>query len=133
MRDTAAGVAALGRLEDEDLEGLATRGILQQARSLQGWAETALPQTLVERLSTGEAALVEDICRQSSAPAGAADCIRVLQQLRLDRERAAVKREIDRLQELGPSADEQSMNALLVRSRELKQRIESLMEAESRS
>jgi DNA primase len=133
MRDTAAGLAALGRLEDEDLEGLATRGILQQARSLQGWAETALPQTLVERLSTGEAALVEDICRQSSAPAGAADCIRVLQQLRLDRERAAVKREIDRLQELGPSADEQSMNALLVRSRELKQRIESLMEAESRS
>ncbi|MEN3337425.1 MAG: primase [Acidobacteriota bacterium] len=133
MRDTAAGMAALAHLEDADLEGLATRGILQQARSLQGWAETALPPTLVERLSTGEAGLVQDICRQSSAPAGAADCIRVLQQLRLDRERAAVKREIDRLQELGPSADEQSMNALLVKSRELKQRIESLMEAESRS
>jgi hypothetical protein len=57
----------------------------------------------------------------------------VLQQLRLDRERAAIKREIDRLQEAGPSADEQRMNALLVRSRELKQQIELLMEAESRS
>jgi hypothetical protein len=57
----------------------------------------------------------------------------VLQQLRLDRERAAIKREIGRLQDEGPSADEQKMNALLVKSRELKQQIESLMEAESRS
>ena len=48
-------------------------------------------------------------------------------------ERAAIKREIGRLQDEGPSADEQKMNALLVRSRELKQQIESLMEAESRS
>ncbi len=133
MRDTPSGMAALGRLQDEDLDGLATRGILQQARSLQGWADTALPQTLMERLTTGEAGLVQEICRQSGAPAGAADCIRVLQQLRLDRERAAIKREIDRLQDQGPSADEDRMNALLVKSRELKQRIESLMEAESRS
>ena len=133
MRDTPAGMAALERLHEDDLEGLATRGILQQARSLQGWAETALPETLLERLNTGEAALVNEICRHSSAPAGAADCVRVLQQLRLDRERAAIKREIDRLQEAGPSADEQRMNALLVRSRELKQQIELLMEAESRS
>jgi DNA primase len=133
MRDTPSGMAALERLHEEDFEGLATRAILQQARSLQGWAETALPEALLERLTTGEAALVQEICHHSSAPAGAADCVRVLQQLRLDRERAAIKREIDRLQEAGPSADEQRMNALLVRSRELKQQIESLMEAESRS
>jgi DNA primase len=133
MRDTPSGMAALARLGDDDFDGLATRGILQQARSLQGWPETSLPQTLVERLSSGEAAIVEEICRHPSAPSAAADCVRVLQQLRLDRERAAIKQEIGRLQDEGPSADEQKMNALLVKSRELKQQIESLMEAESRS
>jgi DNA primase len=133
MRDTASGVAALNQLEEADFEGLATRGILQQARSLQGWPESALPQTLAERLSKGEAALVDEICRHPSAPSGAADCVKVLQQLRLDRERAAIRREIDRLQEAGPAADEGRMNALLIRSRELKQQIESLMEAERRS
>jgi DNA primase len=133
MRNTPAGMAALEHLGDEDFDGLVTRGILQQARSLQGWPETSLPQTLVERLSKGESALVDEICRHSSAPSAAADCVKVLQQLRLDRERAAVKREIDRLQNEGPSADDGKMNALLVKSRELKQRIESLMEAESRS
>jgi DNA primase len=133
MRDTPSGMAALARLGEDDFDGLTTRGILQQARSLQGWPEASLPQTLVERLSSGEAAVVAEICRHPSAPSAAADCVRVLQQLRLDRERAAIKREIGRLQDEGPSADEQKMNALLVKSRELKQQIESLMEAESRS
>jgi DNA primase len=134
MRDTPSGTAALGRLDNEDFEGLATRGILQQARSLQGWPETAFPQTLVERLSKGEVALVDEICGHSKPPSlVATDCVKVLQQLRMDRERAAIQREIDRLQEAGPSADEARMNALLIRSLELKQQIESLMEADSRS
>lgn len=129
MKDTPAGLLALAELEDGDLDGLATGGILQQARSLQGWPEASLPQTLIERLTKGEAGLVAEICRQSSAPSGAADCVKVLKKLRLDRERAAVNREIDALQEQGPEADDRRMNALLVRSRELKQQIESLMEA----
>ena len=129
MKDTPAGLLALAELEDGDLDGLATGGILRQARSLQGWPEASLPQTLIERLTKGEAGLVAEICRQSSAPSGAADCVKVLKKLRLDRERAAVNREIDALQEQGPEADDRRMNALLVKSRELKQRIESLMEA----
>jgi DNA primase len=132
MRDTRSGMAALGKLEDEDLEGLTAAGILQQARSLQGWPEASLPRTLLERLNGREAVLVEEICRHTSAPSAASDCVRVLQRLRLDRERAAVKREIDHLQEQGPAADDRQMNALLMKSRELKQRIELLMEAEVR-
>jgi DNA primase len=132
VRDTRAGMAALAELEEGDLEGLATGDILEQARSLQGWPEASLPQALVERLNKGEAGLVEEICRQPSAPSGASDCIKVLKKLRLDRERAAVRQEIERLQEAGPAADEGRMNALLVTSRELKQRIELLMEADSR-
>lgn len=132
MRDTPSGMAALAELEEDDCDGLVTRGILQQARSLQGWPAPSLPPALVERLSTGEAALVQEICAHPTAPSAAADCVKVLRQLRLDRERAAIQREISRLQEQGPSADDARMNALLVRSRELKQRIELLMEAESR-
>jgi DNA primase len=133
VRDTRAGMAALAELEDGDLEGLATSGILEQARSLQGWPDAALPQALMERLTKGEATLVDEICRQPSAPSAPSDCIRVIKKLRLDRARAAVRQEIERLQEAGPAMDQGRMNALLVTSRELKQRIELLMEADSRS
>ncbi|MEP6914686.1 MAG: DNA primase [Acidobacteriota bacterium] len=133
VRDTTSGMAALAELADGDLEGLATGAILEQARSLQGWPVAALPEALMERLTKGEAGLVEEVCRQPSAPSGASDCIRVIKKLRLDRERAKVRQEIERLQETGSAADNGRMNALLVTSRELKQQIELLMEAESRS
>jgi DNA primase len=131
VRETAGGMAALAELEEGDLEGLATRAILQQARSLQGWPEAALPETLIERLTKGEAGLVADICRQPMAPSAALDCVRVLKKLRLDRERAAIMRDIQRLQEQGGQGDQEQMNALLVASRQLKQRIELLMEDQS--
>ena len=37
----------------KDLEGLATRGVLEQARSLQDWPEETLPPALLERLTKG--------------------------------------------------------------------------------
>jgi DNA primase len=132
LRDPQAGVAALGNLEEGDLDGLATEGILQQARSLQAWPADSLPRTLLERLSTGEAGVVEEIGRQTSPPAAASDCVRALKKLRVDRERADVRREIDRLQAQGDGRDETRINALLVKMRDLSQQRESLMEAESR-
>ena len=42
-------------LEEGDLDGLAAGGIVQQARSLQGWPVDSIPRTLLERLSKGEA------------------------------------------------------------------------------
>lgn len=133
VRDSRSGIAALADLEEQDLDGLAGAGILQQARSLQGWPVDSLPETLRERLSKGESGIVDEICRQPSPPAAASDCVRALKRLRADRERADVQREIDRLQEQGPARDEARIDALLVKKRELSQRIESLMEAESRS
>jgi DNA primase len=133
IRDSRAGIAALADLDARDLDGLASAGILQQARSLQEWPVESLPAALVERLSKGEAGLVEEICAQASPPAAPSECARALKKLSADRERADVQREIDRLQEQGPGRDEVRVNALLVRKRELSQRIESLMEAESRS
>jgi DNA primase len=131
MHDPEAALSALADLEDVDLEGLASRGILAEARSLQDWPAPSLPKTLLERLSQGEAGLIEDISRHRSAPAGAADCVRTLKKLRFDRERAAVQREIDRLQEQGPDRHEQ-IDALWARKKDLLQRIEALMGAEGR-
>ena len=127
MRDPAAAVEALGELETEDLEGLASGPIIEQARSLQGLPAASLPETLLERLSTGEAGLVREIGRQSHAPADAADCVRTLKCLRYDRERAGVQREIDRLQEQGASGHEAQIVALWETKRTLLRRIEALM------
>lgn len=126
FHDSEAALEALVELEGSDLEGLATRDILRQARSLHGWPAGALPDGLVERLSTGEAALVREIAAQSGAPAEAGDCVRTLKRLRYDRERAEVQREIDRLQEAGAAAHENEIVALWERKKHLLQQIEAL-------
>src|SRR6478735_9247430 len=61
MKNPEAAIEALAELDPADLQGLATAGILRQARSLQGWTPGAIPAALLERLSTGEAALVHHI------------------------------------------------------------------------
>ncbi len=125
MKDPEAGLGALLELENEDLEGLATAGILRQARSLQGWPPAGIPGGLLERLSTGETALVRDIAGQQGAPSDdAADCARTLKRLRYDRERAALQREIDRLQEDGAARHEAEIVALWERKKDLLHRIE---------
>jgi DNA primase len=127
MRAPSTGLEALADLESEDLEGLATGQIIEQARSLQGLPAASLPETLLERLSSGEAGLVREISRQSHAPADAVDCIRTLKCLRYDRERADVQREIDRLQEQAADGHEDQIVALWDRKKLLLQRIEALM------
>jgi len=126
MRETAPAVAALELLDPDDLDGLPTREILRQAQSLQAWPAASLPDALLQRLSTGEAAVVAEIARQTGAPAAAADCVRALKRLRYDRERAALQREIDRLQEAGAAAHETEIVALWERKKHLLHRIESL-------
>ena len=133
MKDPAAAVAALSELEDGDLDGLSGIGILQQARSLQGWPADSIPRTLVERLSKGERSVIDEICRQVSPPAGALDCVRALKKLRVERELADLQRELSRVQEQGSGADGGRMDALLIRKQALVQRRESLIEVESRS
>jgi DNA primase len=124
-----SALAALAELEPGDTDSLATRSILEQARSLQEWPPASLPGTLIERLNSGEASLVAEIGRQSHPPAAPVDCVRTLKRLRFDRERAAVQREIDRLQEQGAIVHEAEIVSLLARKRVLAQQIEGLMEA----
>src|SRR4029450_10103030 len=106
--------------------GLATQAILQQARSLQGTPPEALPGTLLERLTKGEAGLVEDLRPPASSPADPADCVRTLKKRRFDRERADVQREIDRLQEEGAARYEEEIVSLWAKKKVLLQRIEAL-------
>lgn len=126
LRRPADGLVALADLEEEDLAGLASREILQQARSLQGLPPESLPSTLVQRLSKGEARLVEELGRPPLAPALPTDCVLALKKRRFDRERAEVQREIDRLQEQGGARFDDQIVALWARKRELLRRIEEM-------
>jgi DNA primase len=127
MKDPEAALGALLELEHQDLDGLATAGILRQARSLQGWPPAGIPGGLLERLSTGESALVREIASEPGAPSeDAADCARTLKRLRYDRERAALQREIDRLQEDGAARHDAEIVALWERKKELLHRLNGL-------
>jgi DNA primase len=126
LHDPTAGAAAVAELDAEDLEGLATRLILEQARSLQELPAGSLPQTLLERLNEMEARLVHDIGRQPHPPGDPHDCVRALKRLRYTRERADVQREIDRLQQEGGVNHDREIVALWDRKRALLHRIESL-------
>ena len=108
------------------MQGLATESILRQARSLRDVPSEALPATLKERLTRGEALLVEELGRPTSCPADPGDCVKALKKRRLDRERAEVQREIDRLQEQGGAGYEDQIMSLWTRKKGLLQRIEAL-------
>jgi DNA primase len=124
MHQIAGAQEALLELEESDLDGLASREILRQARSLQEWPAGSLPEALIERLSKGEAAFVREIARQTGAPGDAADCVRTLKRRRFDRERAEVQREIDRLQEAGAAGHDQEIDALWERKKDILQRLD---------
>jgi DNA primase len=124
IRRTGAAIEALRQLDADDLIGLATRSILEQARSLQDWPEEALPAALLERLTKGEAQVVDEIARAAAMPGDPADCVWALKRLRYTRERAEVQREIDRLQEAGAARHEREIIALWDRKKALARLIE---------
>ena len=126
VHNTGEALVALGELDDEDLEGLATREIFEVARSLHDEPVDLLPSGLLQRLSTVSAQLVTSIAATdtSTAPPGA--CARALKRLRWERERAAIQREINRLQELGATQHGHEIDDLWQRKKDLLHRIEEL-------
>ena len=64
--------------------------------------------------------------RQLDAARSAPDCARAIKRLRCERERAAIQREIDRLQELGAGQHGHEIDALWQRKKNLLHRIEEL-------
>ncbi len=113
-----------------DTDGLATEAILEQARSLQEWPPDVLTGD-ADRASKQWRGLAgrRKSAARATPPPPPADCVRTLKRLRFDRERAAVQREIDRLQEQGAARHEAEIVALWSRKQALLQQIEALMEA----
>jgi DNA primase len=120
------GMAALNVLQDNDLEGLSTRHVLEEARALSDRAPTVLPSALFERLNPVEAHLVTGIASERLPPGPPLSCARELQQLRVEREIAAVQREMDRLQELGTQLHDSEITELWRRKEQLRAQKEEL-------
>jgi hypothetical protein len=73
-----------------------------------------------------DAQLVTSIASQTSPPAPPVECARALKRLRWERERAAIQREIDRLQEMGAARYGREIDALWQKKKDLLHRIERL-------
>ncbi|HUP40101.1 MAG TPA: DNA primase [Vicinamibacterales bacterium] len=119
IHEPEQGLAALKLLQDNDLDGLPTRHILEEARNFAEKPPAMLPTALLERLTSIEAQLVTGIAAEPSAPWSAISCARELQQLRVHREFSAIQREIARLQESGAAPDRHLLEKKLALAREL--------------
>jgi DNA primase len=106
---------ALRDIEDADLAGLACRDILSAARRQASESQANFPAALLGRLSGEEAALVTGIAARFPRPAPAAECVKVLKRRRLEREQLDRTRQIDALQQQGPSANSADIDELLAR------------------
>jgi len=126
FHNTAEACEALGTLDEEDLAQLAGREIFELARNLHKEPVDGLPSALLQRLTTVNAQLVASIAATASPAASPADCVRALKRLRCERERAAIQREIDRLQQLGATEHGHEINDLWQRKKDLLHRIEAL-------
>jgi DNA primase len=127
---TEEAQAALAELDPEDFEQLAGREIFEAAVDLRDQPVERLPSELLRRLSTMNVQLVTGIAGDQAAPVTGpgdlSECARIVKRLRCERERAAIQREIDRLQGLGSGQHGSEINLLLNQKRTLARRIEEL-------
>jgi DNA primase len=126
VHSTGASMAALAELDDEDLDVLAGREVFEVARSLHGQPAELLPSALLQRLSTVNAQLVTSIAAQAAPPASARDNVFAIKKMRWERERAAIQREIDRLQQMGAGQHGSEIDALWQKKKDLMIRIERI-------
>ncbi|MCA1584570.1 MAG: DNA primase [Acidobacteria bacterium] len=93
-----AALAALDLLKDADCEELRSFEVLRVAKSLSGISPAEMPSSLLERLSTTEAQLVTAAASEPEAPVLTPhECVRTLQLACLERKRAEIQDEIDRI------------------------------------
>jgi DNA primase len=124
----AEALPVLDTLEDEDLRVLASRQVLEVARSLQDMPAEAVPSALIQRLSEGDVQLVTGIAAEVAPPVTlVAECVRAVRRLRFDRERADLQRAIDRLQDEGAGWQSAEMTALLKKKEDLRHLMEELI------
>jgi DNA primase len=125
MHRPVEGLAAVGRLEDEDLEGLVSGPVLKLAASLSDVPPDFLPGLLRERLNDDERRMLERAATAAMPPAAAPDCVNAVRRLRIERDREAVQDEIDRL-ESKPSTSNDALAELWARKKEILKRLQEL-------
>ena len=127
VHNSSEALEVLGELDGDDLSHLAAREIFETARSLQATTSpNGLPSALLQRLSTVNAQTVASIAATSTPPAPPRDCGHALKRLRFERERAAIQREIDRLQQMGAGQHGSEIDALWRKKKDLLHQIEQL-------
>jgi DNA primase len=127
VHNSSEGLEALAELGDDDISHLAARDIFELARTLQASTTPhGLPSALLRRLSTVNAQIVAGIAATTTSPAPPLECARALKRLRCERERAAIQREIDRLQELGAREHGDEIDNLWRKKKDLLHQIEQL-------
>jgi len=129
IHEPEPALTVIAELDPLDFEGLAARSVLDLTRKLhdnKGFS----PSVLLERLTLVEAQLVTGIASEPEPPTlSLSACVREFRRHRYERERAAVQREIERLQTQG-AADGGEINTLLARNGDLGRLIQSLVIAE---
>jgi DNA primase len=125
IHNSEEALAAMAELDGDDFSALAGRHIFEVARTLHHPGPYS-PSALMQRLSTVDTQLVSSIAASPIPPAPALDCARVIKRLRCERDRAAIQREIDRLQELGAGQYGHEIDVLWQRKKDLLHRIEDL-------
>jgi DNA primase len=129
VHESPPALTALDGLEPQDLEGLAARSVLDLARKLnedRGFA----PSAFFERLSMVEAQLVTGIASEPRPPTLSVEsCARAFRKARYERERATIRRELERLQSAG-NPNDHDVNTLLARNGDLGRMIQALVISE---
>ncbi|MBA3270971.1 MAG: hypothetical protein H0T71_10710, partial [Acidobacteria bacterium] len=88
---------ALTELEVTDFEGLRSQNLLEKALGLRTKDPEELPAALMEKLSDGEAQLLSQVAAAAQSPSlDLHACVQVLRYSRVERQLAAIQREIDR-------------------------------------
>jgi DNA primase len=124
VHEPATALPPLVRLENDDVEGLRSSGVLRAARELSEHPPDDVPSALLERLSTEEAQLVAAVAAEASPPVlRPDDCADALRYIRLERQRAELQLSIDRAQAHG-GADAGELTDLLQRKLDLQRRLD---------
>ena len=125
MHDPGKALAALDGLETADLDGLASRSVLDLARKLKENGKFSPALFLDHSLS--EAPYITGIASESEAHVhDATECVRELKRRRYTREVAAVQQEIDQLQQRGAPEAPGRLEELLLKKYELIQKMQAL-------
>jgi DNA primase len=115
LNEPEAALDAMAELEEADLDGLAARSLLQHAVQLRDQVPEHVPGLLLQRLTEEEVSLFTGLPARTASPSPPADCVRTLKLKRQERERLALQRQIDSLQEQVAAPSDAELNDLLAR------------------